>query len=301
MEVDASAKRDLLEDAATWLEKATEVLSLNPRSAAQMALRAQALAEMAGAQGAQASALLISAQVSLHQGKSKAARAAAQRACRLFKQDGDTMGTARAAFEAARAELMALESGSREPTQTAWESLRQNAKEAQLLASAVGLNDFAAAALSLLAKAQTALGQQEDAEKSSADAAEKLRKQSGSKAVDAKLAKLVTQLSSQEGLPAVKLGREALEKDTSLVTLPADPDEEEAARKFAHREAAARSQEQPTVLVRQATGLLVEASTSLPFQVAMRRDNAGTPSQVIARYYQHARSVNTMPIIDIPV
>ena len=37
----------MLEDAATWLEKAGEVLAMNPRSAAQMALRAQALAEMA--------------------------------------------------------------------------------------------------------------------------------------------------------------------------------------------------------------------------------------------------------------
>lgn len=35
-----------MEDAATWLEKASEVLAMNPRSAAQMALRAQALAEM---------------------------------------------------------------------------------------------------------------------------------------------------------------------------------------------------------------------------------------------------------------
>lgn len=39
-------KDQLVEDAATWLEKASEVLTLNPRSAAQMALRAQALAEM---------------------------------------------------------------------------------------------------------------------------------------------------------------------------------------------------------------------------------------------------------------
>lgn len=78
--------QEMLEDAAGWLEKATELLAMNPRSAAQMALRAQALAEMAGSQQAQGSALLVSAQISLHQGKSKAARTAAQRACRLFKQ-----------------------------------------------------------------------------------------------------------------------------------------------------------------------------------------------------------------------
>ena len=289
--------RDLLEDAASWLEKATEVLSLNPRSAAQMALRAQALAEMAGAQGAQASALLISAQVSLHQGKSKAARTAAQRACRLFKQDGDAKGGARAAFEAARAEIMALESGSREPTQTAWESACQTAKEAVHMASSIGLDDLAAAALSQLAKAQAALKQEEEGAKSSTEA-QRLLQKAGGKA-DSKLAKLV-QVQTAPVLPAVKLGRKELEKDTSLVTLPNDPDEVEAAKTFAHREAAARSMELPTALVRQSSGLLVEASTSLPFQVAMRRDIAGTPSQVIARYFQHTRSVSAMPIIDLP-
>ena len=35
-------------------------------------------------------------------------------------------------------------------------------------------------------------------------------------------------------------------------------------------------------------------------QVAMRRDKAGTPSQVIARYYRQARSIKRMPIIDSP-
>ena len=43
-------------------------------------------------------------------------------------QDGDLQGEARAAFESARAELMALENGTREPTQTAWESARQTAE-----------------------------------------------------------------------------------------------------------------------------------------------------------------------------
>lgn len=33
-----------------------------------------------------------------------------------------------------------------------------------------------------------------------------------------------------------------MDKDTRLVTLPTDPDEVEAARMFAHREAAARAQ-----------------------------------------------------------
>lgn len=297
MGADPQAEKDqLVEDAATWLEKASEVLTLNPRSAAQMALRAQALAEMAGAQGAQASALLISAQVSLHQGKGKAARTAAQRACRLFKQDGDLQGEARAAFESARAELMALENGTREPTQTAWESARQTAEDAVRKSTALGLEDLAAAALSQLAKAKMALGQSEEATKSSADAVERLQK-AGNKA-DSKLAKFA-QMSPQPAV-AVKPGREELEKDTRLVTLPTDPDEVEAARMFAHREAAARAQEQPTALVRQSTGLLVEATTSLPFQVAMRRDKAGTPSQVIARYYRQARSIRNMPIIDIP-
>lgn len=35
-------------------------------------------------------------------------------------------------------------------------------------------------------------------------------------------------------------------------------------------------------------------------QVAMRRDKAGTPSQVIARYYRKVRSIKRMPIIDSP-
>lgn len=199
--------------------------------------------------------------------------------------------------------------------------------------------DLTAAALSLLGKAQAALGRSEvgqgswtwptrqESAQSLAAAAEMLQK-AGSKA-DSKLAKLLgvhfwptlavaraLRLVQARPQPAVvKLGREELEKDTSLVTLAKDPDEVEAAQTFEHREAAARSQEQPTSLVRQA-GLLVEATTSLPFQahalrvrascfffcwqVAMRRDRAGTPAQVIARYYRHARSINAMPIMDVP-
>ena len=46
----------------------------------------------------------------------------------MCAQDGDLQGEARASFESARAELMSLENGTREPTQTAWESARQTAQ-----------------------------------------------------------------------------------------------------------------------------------------------------------------------------
>ena len=157
--------------------------------------------------------------------------------------------------------------------------------------------DLTAAALSLLGKAQAALGRSEvgqgswtwptrqESAQSLAAAAEMLQK-AGSKA-DSKLAKLLgvhfwptlavaraLRLVQARPQPAVvKLGREELEKDTSLVTLAKDPDEVEAAQTFEHREAAARSQEQPTSLVRQA-GLLVEATTSLPFQAHALRVRA---------------------------
>ncbi|CAJ1364106.1 unnamed protein product, partial [Effrenium voratum] len=95
-------------------------------------------------------------------------------------------------------------------------------------------------------------------------------------------------------------GKDMLEKDNGLVTLPEDPVEQEADQIFAQRVAVAKAKVQPTALVRQSSGLLVEASTSLPFQVALRRDQVGAPAQVIARYFRHARSVNTMPIMDLP-
>ena len=54
-------------------------------------------------------------------------------------QDGDLQGEARASFESARAELMSLENGTREPTQTAWESARQTAQaEVGVVVSGVG-------------------------------------------------------------------------------------------------------------------------------------------------------------------
>ena len=47
----------------------------------------------------------------------------------LHAEAGDLPNEARAAFEAARAEQMALQGGAREPTQTAWESACQAAQE----------------------------------------------------------------------------------------------------------------------------------------------------------------------------
>ncbi|CAJ1342915.1 unnamed protein product, partial [Effrenium voratum] len=180
------APPDALEDAAAWLEKAAETLAMNPRSAAQMALRAQALAEMVGAKGAQASALLLSAQISLHQGKAKAALTAAQRAQRLFKQAGDGAGEARASLEAARAEVAALESKAREPTETAWRQALASAEEA-VAKGALVAPDLGAAALAQKARAQMALGQVEEAAQSSAKAGEMLQKVGGK--ADSKLAR----------------------------------------------------------------------------------------------------------------
>ncbi|CAE7744833.1 unnamed protein product [Symbiodinium necroappetens] len=275
------------EDVDTWLEKAAALVAVNPRSAAQMALRAQTLAELAGERGAQARALLVSAQVSLHQGKSNAALTSATRAQRLFKQEADAAGEARAAFEALRAEALQLESGVREPTQTAWETTLRMAEEAAQRAKSSSLHDLSAAALSLRAKALHVLGRIEESAKTVGEASQAL--QLAGAGADPKLAR-IAQTAPSRAAVEVKLGREQLEKDPSLVLLPVDTRETELQEVFAKREAAHKEQAEPTVLVRQPTGLLVEAKTSLPFQVAMRRDNVGSTAQVLTRYYQHLRN-----------
>ncbi|CAJ1382401.1 unnamed protein product [Effrenium voratum] len=207
---------------------------------------------------------------------------------------GDGAGEARALLEAARAEVAALESKAREPTETAWRQALASAEEA-VAKGALVAPDLGAAALAQKARAQMALGQVEEAAQSSAKAGEMLQKVGGK--ADSKLARLV---HAPLGPSTLMPGKDMLEKDNGLVTLPEDPVEQEADQIFAQRVAVAKAKVQPTALVRQSSGLLVEASTSLPFQVALRRDQVGAPAQVIARYFRHARSVNTMPIMDLP-
>eukprot|EP00931_Biecheleriopsis_adriatica_P048453 TRINITY_DN27993_c0_g1_i1.p1 TRINITY_DN27993_c0_g1~~TRINITY_DN27993_c0_g1_i1.p1 ORF type:complete len:713 (-),score=226.95 TRINITY_DN27993_c0_g1_i1:126-2264(-) len=284
-------------EAAACLATAAALLEGEAEKAGEAAREAHALAETAGLRSIQAKALMLSAEACRALGKPKAAMLAAQRASRTFKQECNEQGTARALVEAGRAEIMQLETGVREPTQTAWEAALQGLQEAVQRSRTASDDALTAAALGLLARVQAALGL-DKAPESAAEAAQLLRK------VGTKMESSVAILALETPPPthaAVKGSRAQAEKDAaSLVLMPLNPDETEAERIAFERQAAVKALDAPSSLVRDAGGLLVEARTSLPFKVAQRRDVLGQPVAILARYCRQASSAAEVPLMEVP-
>jgi len=263
---------DQASQAAAFLASASCYLESRDFSAcAEAARSAQVSAEQAGLGLVQAKALLLQAKSGLARGKSKAALLSAQRAQRLFKQAFDRPGEVEAMVEVGRAEVLQLQTGIREPTQTAWESVARGLQTARNLAKALSDTELTAAVLRLMATVQTALGELEDASKLTQEAAQ----------LDNQLGSPSEPLIQPSAGVAVFNGRgPAAARDTTRLSLvPADGESQEPAALDD-----GEFQKGPSQLIRAAGGELVDARSGLVFEVADRLDSSGHPRQILTRY-----------------